>query len=201
MIKLALFLTLIPSLLFGQSMSGSIGVITISDEYGNTDHVIELLNEDGTTWYTLNLYEEWENIKPEFKILAFKPDYFLFKIKCKERTSTGYKVVVNEETGLTKMLIDSKKVKLLTWEQYVTDVFSVDFNTSKHPIYDKINGTPISRPPKNESIMVPKEIVGDWMRIIWSETDEYPTNTDQVLNGWIRWRKNGRMLITVYHLS
>lgn len=198
--KLLLLLSLIPISIFGQDISNSVGVLTISDEYDNTDHIINFLNEDGTTWYTLNLYEDWKN-KEDFSIIAFKPDYFLFKIRCKEQTSDGFRVVVNEETGLTKKLANSDKVKLISWEQYALDVFSVDFNPIEHPIYDKIDGALILELPKRKSIMVPKEINGEWMQIIWSDTNDYPSNITDDRTGWIRWRKNNQIVIKVYHLS
>ncbi len=196
--RLILLLTLIPSFLFGQDLSNSVGVVTISEGYDNTNHIIEFLNDDGSTWQTLNLYNGWNN--PEFHIIAFKPDYFLFKIRCNEQTANGYKVVVNEQTGLTKLIPKSDKVKLVTWEQYMLDVFSIDFDPTQLPIYDGINGSKITELPTQYNILVPTEIKGDWMRIIWSDTDEYPTNTSKDRTGWIRWKTNNKINVKVYHL-
>ncbi|WKK81535.2 hypothetical protein [Marivirga arenosa] len=108
--NLIILLFLVPALSFGQDMSNSIGVVTLSEEYNNTDHRIEFLNEDGSTWDTFNCYGPWDDL-PDLQILAFKPDYFVFKIKCQRETPTHYIVVVNEETGLTKKLKKSNKIR------------------------------------------------------------------------------------------
>ena len=197
--KLLLLLILLSASLHGQNMTNSIGVVTISDDYDNSDHIIELLNDDGSVWNSINLYNEMTLIE-DFDIIAFKPDYFIFKIKCKEKNRDFYRVVVNEETGLTKRLSISSKLKLQTWEEYVIDVFSVDFSPSEIPILDKIDGTPISELPNQNHIIVPKEIKGEWMRIIWTNSD-YPTNDSVNFSGWIKWKKSNKILVTIYHLS
>ncbi|WP_424964053.1 hypothetical protein [Ekhidna sp.] len=199
--RLLTILTFLPTLLHGQNMANSVGVVMLGEQYDNTDHKIELLNEDGSVWYLVDCYEPL-NYNPDFRILAFKPDYFLFKIKCKRETQTHYEVVVNEETGLTKSLKKSDKIKLVNWEKYVTDVFSVDFEPTDIQVLDNIDGTPISEQPKSENLMIPKEVKGDWMRIIWTPGNyEYPSDNSNVQSGWIRWRTNNRITVTLYHLS
>jgi hypothetical protein len=200
MIKLTLISLLFPVALFAQDMKGSIGVVTISDIYGDTDHKIQFLNEDGTTWYTLDLYEDWKR-KDDFQIMGFKPDYFLFYIRCIEKTATRFKVVVNEETGLIKFLPNSSKLKLQTWEEYVMNVFSIDFNSSYVKIYDRIGGTPLKEILESHKIKIPKEIKGEWMRIIWSDTEEYPSDTSEIRTGWIKWKEGNKIIVTIYHLS
>lgn len=200
MYKLLSTLLFFPSFIFGQDISNSLGVVTISDDYDNSDHVIELLNSDGTVWNSINLYNGWDS-EIELNIIAYKPDYFLFKIKCTELTKTGFKVVVNEKTGLTKEIRQSKKVKLQSWENYVIQVFAIDFESEKLSIYKKLNRRPFKETPRRSGITVPIEIKGDWMRIIWSETDNYPTKNNNDGIGWIKWKNDNKIAITVYHLS
>ncbi|MFT5780259.1 MAG: hypothetical protein ACI837_003220 [Crocinitomicaceae bacterium] len=194
-------LIFLPTFLFGQDMANSIGVVTIGEKYDDSDHKIELLNEDGSIWYLVDCYEPL-TYNPDFRILAFKPDYFLFKIKCKRETPMHYEVVVNEQTGLTKTLKKSTKVKLVNWEEYVTDVFSVDFEPTDIQVLDRIGGTAISEQPKKESLIIPKKLNGEWLRIIWTSGNyEYPSDSSNVRTGWIKWRVNNRIVITLYHLS
>ncbi|MCO6359132.1 hypothetical protein [Roseivirga pacifica] len=181
-------------------MSNSIGVVTISEEYDNTDRILELKNEDGSIWESIDLYKTWKG-NPEFRILSFKPDYFLFHIKCIDQSSTDFRVVVNEATGLTKTIQKSNKVKLVSWEKFVQDVFSIGLK-EESIVYDAIGGKPIPDIPTQKNIIVPKEVKGDWMRIIWS-VEEYvrPTDDSESKSGWIRWKKNNKLNIILYHLS
>lgn len=200
MTKLLILILFFPLSILGQDMRNSIGVLTIADNYEKTDHKIEFVNDDGTPWYTLDLYKELK-AKNDFMIIAFKPDYFLFHIRCQKQTPTGFAVVVNEESGLTKFVLNSSTVRLQSWEEYVLNVFSVDFDPNKIPIYNKVSGTSIKSNPKKESIIVPKEVRGEWMKIIWLDSGEYPSNNTSVKTGWIKWKKDNKILITLYHLS
>ena len=188
-------------------MSNSIGIVTLNDEgYSKENGLLQFENEDGSTWYEFTFYYDdsdgkWDYPNDAFRIVAFHPDYFLFKIKCITESENFFTVVVNQQTGLTKQLKKSKSIQLKTWEQYVLDVFSIDFDTSELPIYDRINGSPVSELPNRENIVVPKEIKGDWMRIIWSTTNDYPGNSSEDRTGWIKWKSNNKINITVYHIS
>lgn len=196
-----LLIFLLPLTLSAQDMGNSVGLVTISDKYDSTDHKIEFLNDDGSIWYTLDLYKAWEN-KSDFRIVAFKPDYFLLHIRCIERTSARYTVVVNEETGLKKFLLNSSKLKFQTWEEYViNEVFSIELDPANAKIYDQINGTILTDIPEQGKVLAPKEVKGEWMRIIWSDTNEYPSNTSNDRTGWIRWRKDDKIIVTLFHLS
>ena len=197
--KLLLLLILLSASLNGQNMTNSIGVVTISDDFDNSDHIIELLNDDGSVWNSINLYDDWKPIE-DFIIIGFHPDYFLFEIKCKSKLDKYYQVVVNEETGLTKRLLISSKLKLQTWEEYVLDVFSIGFDSSKTSIFEEIEGEILpQQPPKNQTF-VPKEIKGEWMRIIWTDSN-YPTDDSINYSGWIKWKEENKISIWLYHMA
>jgi len=197
--RLILLFTFLPNALFCQDISNSIGVVTISDDYDNSDHIIELLNDDGSVWNSINLYDDWKPIE-DFIIIGFHPDYFLFKVKCKSKLDKYYEVVVNEETGLSKRLLISSKLKLQTWEEYVLDVFTIGFNISENPVLDKINGAPVTKSPIKNQFLFPKEVKGEWMRIIWTDSN-YPTDNSINYSGWIKWKKGNQIIISLHHLS
>ncbi|MGL1889951.1 MAG: hypothetical protein OCD76_25790, partial [Reichenbachiella sp.] len=205
--RFILLITFFPTFLFGQDMSNSIGIVTLNDEtYNKENGLFQFLNEDGSIWYEFTFYYDdsdgkWDYPNDEFKIVVFHPDYFLFKIKCVSESENFYTVLVNEKTGLTKRLKKSAPIKLQNWEQYVLNVFSVDFDPSELPVYNRMNGTPMSELPKQESILVPKEIKGDWMRIIWSNTGEYPDKSSEDKTGWIRWKTSNKINVTIFHIS
>lgn len=197
--KLLLLLILLSASLHGQNMTNSIGVVTISDDFDNSDHTIEFLNDDGSVWKAVNLFDESKPIE-DLMIIALHPDYFLYKIRCKERNSEYFRVVVNEKTGLTKRMLISPKLKLQTWEEYVLDVFTIGFNISENPVLDKINGVPVSKSPAKNLFLYPKEVKGEWMRIIWTDSN-YPTDNSINYSGWIKWKKGNQIIISLHHLS
>ncbi|MFT7270285.1 MAG: hypothetical protein ACI905_002513 [Roseivirga sp.] len=198
-LSILLFYSLFSISVYGQDMSYSVGVVTISDDFDNSDHLIEFLNEDGSIWHSIHLFDEWVIIN-DFEIIAFKPDYSIFKIKCQEKDLGYFRVVVNEETGMTKRLLVSPKLKLQTWEEYVLDVFAIEFDVSEIPMLDKIQGSPKSELPTINHLIVPKEIKGEWMRVIWTDP-EYPQKNIMKNSGWIKWKSGNKILVKIYHLS
>jgi len=197
---------LIPSLVFGQDISNRIGVLTINENlYTKENGLIQLLNDDGTTWYEFTLYYDdsdgqWDYVNKKLNILAFHPDYFLFEIECTNETEEYYEVVVNEATQLSKRIVKSPEFKLLTWEQYVLNVFAIDFDRDEYPIFHQKNGIPVSNIPDQNLILRPVIIEGDWMKIQWSDVFQ-PTKPEHVHDGWIKWRESNRIMIELYHIN
>lgn len=198
MTKFFIPLLLFSSSLLAQDMSNSIGVLSLAAEI-NGPFKIEILNEDGSVWYSVDPFGEFE-WKEGFDVLAFKPDYFLFKLKCVLELDDSYEVVVNEKTGETKFIKKSSNYKLQSWEEFVQQVFSIAFDPTKQKLLDNIDGNPIHELPKVEDHIVPNEIQGDWMKVIWTDA-EYPDETTENKSGWLKWRDGDQIIIGLYFLS
>jgi len=206
LIIILLIVLFIPTYLFGQNMSNSIGVITLNgNNYSEENGVIELLDYDGEVWHSFTFYYDdsdgkWDYPNDNFQIIAFHPDYFLLKMKCVAQDDEFYTVIVNEESQLKKRVKRNSKLTLQTWEQYVMDVFSISFDALSNPILNDINGERINVKLPEYPIFQPVQIKEEWMKIKWS-IDGMPTIDSKYEFGWIRWKSYNRILIEVFFTS
>lgn len=174
----------------------SVGVLVLSGNYERTD-TLKLLNDDGSVWYSFNwFYEEGGKFEPNPSFLprAFHPDHFLLTLDVVALTGSGYRVIVNEETGLEKNVQKPSFLNFLTWEQYVLTSFAVEPDYEKNPIRlsPDASAPPLSAKPAGP--FHPIKIEGEWLQIRW-------TLGDDSSYGWIRWRDSSRLLVEIYRLS
>ena len=159
----------------------------------NTLSKIEILNEDGSNWYSfctnigdyyLNTEEHNENFEP----WVFGPEIFGLAIRCIAQSETGYTIVVNEEKNIVKHLNKHEDLIFQTVEEHVVNrLISTDF--SLNPIRKNPDDeAPTLHATADETELTSSvELKGDWIKI----KDTYSNK----LLGWIRWKKGDRFMI------
>lgn len=194
MLKKIFLLLLLPSYLFGQNISNSVGVVSLNQKvYNNSDGLIQFFNEDGSVWYEFNFYYDdsdgkWDYPNDDFDVLAFHPDYFLLKVRCISVSSEVYKVVVNEMFEDMKLIKKSPKYKFETWPEYILNSSHLDFDVLSNPILNEVDGEVLEGWDASGIQLEPVEINEHWLKLKW--LDHGGTNY-----GWIRWRDGSSMLV------
>lgn len=132
--------------------------------------------------------------KKKIKVQSFDPEYGLFILKCLSFSNGFYKVEVNKEVGYVQEEGNRDVLKFKTFEEYVLD---------SYPIPTKSN--PLRVNPNEEASVVNDylsftylsvEIQGDWLKVKDDKNcfiGEEPSKKDII--GWIRWRKDGEIII------
>ncbi len=123
--------------------------------------------------------------------IFFKPDYGIFLLICLEEQQLYYKVLsANNEV----FYVDKSSVIFLSWEKFLkgtTGISNLDWNTN--PLHRKPTETSVnSRIRDKEAIFEVKEVKKDWIQI---KNEENPAE-----KGWIKWRKEDKLLIELYLL-
>ncbi len=185
------------------TIADTLGVVVLSNTY-EKDHFISIYNEDGSLWHQFSFYDDGKGEKPksDFRPLAFHPDYFLLVMTCVEKMQDRLKVIVNEETKVTKFVkAEDSTLRFETWEKHVLDTFNINFDQKSNPIRHAPNGKPLD--PILFSPQGPVsgiEVEGDWLKIKWAKDLETPNADDSYQTGWISWKKNGKLLIELNYL-
>jgi uncharacterized protein YcfL len=169
--------------------------------------VLNIYNEDGSLWYKFTFYFDDSNGKfpytnNDFKPFAFQPDYFLLVLKCIERKDNFAEVVVNEETGMRKYIkVDDPVFKFETWEELTLNAFAIDFNRKENPVLETPEGKVKRLDSMDQVTFRAVEIKGDWLKICWDNTEQKANKgkTDNV--GWIKWKHEEVMLISLYYFA
>ena len=158
----------------------------------NTLNKIEILNEDGSNWYSFhsNIDDYYLNAEynEDFEPWVFGPEIFGLVIRCIAKSETDYTIVVNEEKNIVKCLKKHENLIFQTLEEHVANrLVSTDFNLN--PIRKSPNDdAPIIHVTDEElELTASVELKGDWIKI----ENSY---TNKVL-GWIRWKKGDRFMV------
>jgi len=118
-----------------------------------------------------------------------KLDYGVFILKVKRLGIDFTEIVINENTGKTAYVHTSNGT-FMTWGQFLLNCHSVEFLNKNQKVFDhplvKSAGR-IVDPANFRS----RYIMGDWMEVEIL-ADDYNTVKGK---GWIRWKKNGKLLI------
>lgn len=210
-----LVLLMICTNIYGQHqpiMGKEIGILELGDVQ-LTDQII-LLNKDETEWmrfdfnyekkinqegkqsYSFNdiktLYHWNDSLKP----YALHLDYFLLMFKCLGLEENKYKVVVDEETGLEKYIKKDKLFVLRNWQDHIINsVATISYDSETNPMRLNPNdeSTLLKLTESDEDFFDPVEIKNDWVKIKYLEN-----NIEKY--GWIKWKINHQIIITLFYL-
>ena len=183
-----------------RSIKGVKGLIVLSDKYGKGDFV-RFYNKDGSLWYEFTFYYDdsdgdFEYRNENFLPYSFHQDNFLLALKCVGEDKDGYKVVVNEETGLQKYFRKADgSLKFESWENHVLQSFSVTFEWRENPILEEPGGKVIDVNLSKIERFSADEIKGEWLRVKWDSEPNPNDDPQKAKFGWIKWKVKERLLI------
>lgn len=191
-----------------RTTGNTVGLVSmiVSDSVGLPE-CVTLFNKDGSIWMTFDydygqklnkssytmddikaLFPTW---KEEFHPWAFKIDYLYLVFRCVSQDESSYSVIVDENTGLEKILRKSKNFEFQTWEQHlfqcIIGLYSV--NNILRELPDE-NSSIIFEDTEGYSFEA-MEIKGDWVKLKNIENQE--------IEGWIRWLDGDKLLVEFYY--
>jgi len=152
------------------------------------DNEYDIINQE-------HLYKEKVIVK------SFDPEYGLFILDCKDSSKPDfYEIIINREKGFISKRGNNKDIlNFKTPEQYVLEGYP-----------NPTNENPLRLNPSDDAEIVPGflehtyvsiEINGDWLKVR-DDKDCYPGEepSKKDIIGWVRWRKNGKIVIDIRHL-
>ena len=178
----------------------AVGVVVLGGR-DSRDKFIHLYNEDGSLWHKFSFYDDAASpARDDFTPLSFHPDYFVLALKCVGQSGERFEVVVNEESGLKKYVrADDRALKFQTWEEHLLQVTAVDFDRQDNPLLAEPGGAAKSTSFPKGATFRPVEMRGDWLRV--RASDQGREGGTAVNDGWIRWRKDGTLLVELFYFS
>lgn len=143
---------------------------------GNMSFV--LLNEDGTIWKKITLYDTFED--NDFKPYSLIPEYNKVKLRIVEKVNDMYKVIVNEEKMIYKYIkISDKNFIFQDMDHFIIDTAFIEFDPEANPLYTKADTLSKQVKYDSEANYIPIEVKKEWMKL---------QNIDNNKYGWIRWK-------------
>lgn len=130
---------------------------------------------------------------PEHMKLDYQICYFLVK----SMTGNRLQVIVDKQAGQTAW-VSKDQMDLLPWPMFLTTVHSVEpKNWDNNPV--KMSPDDAAQAMENigpNHILEAKSRSGDWLNVVITDG-----NYQQIGRGWIRWRKDGKLMLDYNLLS
>lgn len=183
-----------------RKIENAIGLVSLVKEISEND-TIRIYNQDQSEWYKFSFFYDdtdgkYDFYNPNFSPYAFNPDNFLLYLKVSDTLENKMlEVIVNETTGEKKYIKDSSSIlQFQTWEECISNLFAVQFDSEKTPLWAKMGGNSETISYSSTIIYHPNQINDDWLQVKWESENGWKY-------GWVRWRKNEELLIDPYFSS
>jgi len=127
------------------------------------------------------------------KYFVREHEYSILDLECLKILSTLFRVRLQDSTE-AYIKKSNPLIKFQTWEETVLNVFSVGFDINQNPIRKSptTNSQIISY--EKDEFYLPEKIQGDWLQIKWGSEGNWKY-------GWIKWKKNNKLLIELFHFA
>ncbi|WP_120274341.1 hypothetical protein [Mangrovibacterium diazotrophicum] len=140
--------------------------------------------------------------KEWFKPLHINLDYYIFYFQCSNVDANWYQIIVDEESNLKYWIKKSPDLKYLSWEKFICETVTVrPIDTISNPILISPNLNSEKCKKQLVDCLMPIETKGDWLKVkvepaICDKTFEM--KDDEIFEGYIRWRKDDKLLIEYF---
>lgn len=177
--------------------------------------LITIYDEDGAPWKVIerdddslaSLTGEEGDFFPSFFSNGANREFGI-ELRAVARSEGWIRVVVHEtRTPPLKKYVrrDDPLFRLLTWEEWVKEHFNIRFDRASNPVLDTPDGEKKRVSIPDEPLIKADEVRGDWVLIRWTKHEPNEPRVEQIAeefpgnSGWIRWRKDGKIVIEEYY--
>ena len=184
--------------------------IDISNIYHNGGQVIILNQDKKPTIYikdklvsidngNFDIIEEEHLYKEKIKVESLFPEYGLFIIKSKSASEGFYEIQINNKNYFINSNEYENLVSFKSDEQYILDAYPSPTKESPLRVSPDENSEIISNYENYTYTSV--EIKGDWLKIK-DDKDCYSgeASSEKDIIGWVRWKKDGEIIISINHI-
>lgn len=176
------------------------GVLLIyTDSLQDENKSLKILNKDNSIFATIISKNDNEPADDKLKgeILAYFPDNYIIHFDANKVNDDEYIVKV----GSSFKIIKAKKyTEYLSISDYVLRFFLS--TTSINPLRKyPSESTPEFKGLDYKSLSFKSlEIMGDWVKVTCNKECEGCSEEKIIIEGWVRWRKNGKIIIKQHYI-
>lgn len=110
-------------------------------------------------------------------------------------------MIVNEGTGLKKYVkADDPSLRFETWEEHILKVFAVGFDRKVNPVLEAPQGR-VKTVTIPDVPFHPVEVRGEWLKVKWDAANGTEKKGAIDDSGWIRWKRDEKLLVELFYIS
>lgn len=184
-------------------ISDSIGydgvLLLYTDSLQMDNQILNIFNQDSSifTSITSSNGNEPASDKLGGKILAYYPDYYIVHFNAAKLNEGVYKVKVGNDS---KIINATRYVEFLRLPDYVLKFFATTNAENPLRISPSESASKIEGLDYEQLSFNCLEISGDWVKVACNaECEGCPEGNSDII-GWIRWRKDGKIIIKQHYV-
>ena len=175
------------------------GVLLLySDSLQMDNESFNIYNQDNSVFSTIASKNgnEPSSDKLKGKILAYYPDYYVIHFDAEKLSDGVYKVKVGSGS---KIIRATKYVEFLSLPDYILKFFVT--TTAANPLRSSPSETAsdIKGLDYKQLSFDCLEIKGDWVKVACNAQCEGCPEGETDITGWVRWRKDGKIIIKQHY--
>ena len=157
-------------------IDGSIGIIKTTPKYKFGD--------------TITIFTKKRQISSNVVITY---EYQMLALKCLLIEKEYYKIRL-EDNSEGYLLRSDSLIKFQTWDEHVLSVFAVGFDIKNNPLKESPNDQSDVIVYEKDEFYFPVKLQDDWLQVKWGNEEHWQY-------GWIKWKRNGLLLIELYYFA
>jgi hypothetical protein len=176
------------------------GVLLLyTDSLQMNSQELNIFNQDNSifTSITSRNGNEPASDKLSGKILAYYPDYYIVHFNADKLSEGVFRVKVGNDSMILKA---TRYVEFLRFPDYVLKFFATTSAVNPLKISPSESASEIKGLDYEQLSFNCLEIVGDWVKVACNaECEGCPEENSEIV-GWIRWRKDGKIVIKQHYV-
>ena len=190
--------------------------VLVFNTSGNLNRDTKIFNFDNSLFATFNLAKNGIVVEGESESLSnfsnadnslrisesffpkeFYPDQLVIQFEYTDISNGVVTIILDKKKGISKRIILEKGLYTVEpWKMHLIGCM-VDFNSKINPIKkDKLeDAAVVDYNETDDVIFIITEISGDWIRIECAERCDFQCSLRDKVVGWVRWKKEGNLLI------
>ena len=199
----------------GDLFENADGVVQFADGIRGADRILTIYDEEGVPLKRIDRDDDsldsLEGEEGDFFPLLFSNGAqrdFAIEMTALRKSRNWIEVVIHEareprSKGYVRA--DDPQFRFLEWPDWVLGHFNIRFDAENNPVLDAPEGRPKTVKLPDEPLIKPERVEGDWVRIRWVGHEPGEPSVRDIARshpaneGWIRWRKGGKIEIGEYY--
>lgn len=185
---------------FEYKIESSLGLIVSDRVKFYEGKVFTIYEQSGALWYSFSI-EETDRVgfRDDFRPFRFDGDSGLVALNWVGEDSTFYHVrTFEDEERIHFILKNDESWKSMSWGAYVLSCFAIEFDPVSNPLFVEPSETSKILFADRSITFHPREIIGEWLRVEYQPDSK---KDSAIASGWVRWKRNGNLILRLFETS
>ena len=136
-------------------------------------------------------YTEPSSSKLKDDILAYYPEYYIIHFQANIASDSLYRVKIK---GQDKLIKKGRFMEYISWPEYILRFYAITDDSNPLRDIPAVSGNILKGLNYEALGFICTEISGDWVKVkCFKECEGCPGGKE--ISGWLRWRKNGKVIL------